>query len=199
MIVGVTGGIGAGKSTVCQTFLDLGGFVIDADVVGHETLRDPEVILKLSDGFGADILDKHGQVLRPVLGQMAFSSAAQRDKLNVIVWPPLRTLLRKKIQEAQQEDPKRPVVVDAALLIERGNPRDLVDILVVVSAPDDIRVRRTVKRLGISVTEVKDRMAAQLPQADKMRVADFVIRNDSTPDVCRQRAKGIWQDILNRM
>jgi dephospho-CoA kinase len=199
VIVGVTGGIGAGKSTVCQTFSDLGGFVIDADVVGHETVRDPDVIRQLADGFGADVLDAEGQIIRPVLGQRAFASDAQRDKLNAIVWPPLRALLRKKIQQALNDDQSRPVVVDAALLVERGNPKDLVDVLVVVSAPDEIRVGRTMNRLGISEAEVKDRMAAQLPQSEKVRVADFVIENDSTPDVCRERAAKVWQEILDRM
>lgn len=199
MIVGVTGGIGAGKSTVCQTFKDLGGFVVDADVVGHETIRDPEVIQKLADAFGADILGADGQIVRPLLGQRAFASDEQRDKLNAIVWQPLRALLKKKIQQALQEDPARPVVVDAALLVERGDPKDLVDELVVVTAPDDVRVQRTMARLGISEAEVRDRIAAQLPQAEKVRVADFVIENDSTPDVCRERAAKVWQDILDRM
>ncbi|MBT4137962.1 MAG: dephospho-CoA kinase [Candidatus Latescibacteria bacterium] len=199
MIVGVTGGIGAGKSTVCQTFADLGGLVIDADVVGHETIRDSDVIEKLADEFGADILDSDGQVVRPLLGQRAFASDAQRDKLNAIVWLPLRALLRKKIQQALGEDHMRPVVVDAALLVERGDPKSLVDELVVVTAPDDIRMKRTMNRLGISDEEVRDRIAAQLPQAEKVRVADFVIENDSTPGVCRERAAKIWQDILDRM
>jgi dephospho-CoA kinase len=107
--------------------------------------------------------------------------------------------LRKKIQQALNDDQSRPVVVDAALLVERGNPKDLVDVLVVVSAPDEIRVGRTMNRLGISEAEVKDRMAAQLPQSEKVRVADFIIENDSTPDVCRERAAKVWQEILDRM
>lgn len=199
MIVGVTGGTGAGKSTVCETFAHLGGFVIDADVVGHETIRDPKVIQNLADEFGADILDGDGQIIRRVLGQRAFVSLVQRDKLDAIVWPSLRALLRKKIQAALDEDVNRPVIVDAALLVERGNPKDLVDVLVVVTAPDEIRLKRTMSRLGISEKQVKDRMAAQLPQADKVRVADFVVENDSTPDVCRKRAAHIWQKILDRM
>ena len=199
MIVGVTGGTGAGKSTVCETFAHLGGFVIDADAVGHETIRDPKVIQHLADEFGADILDDNGQIIRRVLGQRAFASLDQRDKLDAIVWPPLRALLRKKIQDALDEDVNRPVIVDAALLVERGNPKGLVDVLVVVTAPDEIRLKRTMERLGISEAQVKDRMAAQLPQADKVRVADFVIENDSTPEVCRERATHVWQKILDRM
>jgi len=199
VIVGVTGGTGAGKSTVSQIFANLGGFVIDADVVGHETIRDPKVIQYLVDAFGADIVDSDGQILRRVLGQRAFASHEQRDKLNAIVWPPLRALLRKKIQQALDEDQDRPVIVDAALLVERGNPKELVDVLVVVTAPDDVRMKRTMNRLGITEAQAKDRMAAQLPQAEKVRVADFVIKNDTTPDVCQEQAVTVWQKILDRM
>jgi dephospho-CoA kinase len=199
VIVGVTGGTGAGKSTVSQIFANLGGFVVDADVVGHETIRDPQVIRHLADAFGADILDGEGHIIRRILGQRAFASHEQRDKLDAIVWPPLRALLRKKIQQALDDDPKRPVVVDAALLVERGNPKELVDVLVVVTAPDDVRLKRTMHRLGITEAQVKDRMAAQLPQAEKVRVADFVIKNDTTPDVCQEQAATIWQKILDRM
>lgn len=199
MIVGVTGGTGAGKSTVSEFFANLGGFVIDADVVGHETIRDAKVVQKLADTFGADILDAEGQIIRRELGQRAFASHEQRDKLNAIVWPPLRALLRQKIQRALDEDHNRPVVVDAALLVERGNPKALVDVLVVVTAPDDIRMKRTMHRLGITEAQAKDRMAAQLPQAEKVRVADFVIQNDTTPDVCQEQAAVIWQKILERM
>jgi dephospho-CoA kinase len=199
VIIGVTGGIGAGKSSVCRSFADLGALVIDADVVGHETIRDPSVIGRLAEAFGADILDANGQIIRPVLGQRAFSSKAQRDTLDAIVWPPLRALLRDKIRLALAEDASRPVVVDAALLVERGHPKDLVDLLVVVSAPDCLRIARTMARLGLSESQVVDRMAAQLPQAEKVRVADFVIENDGTPDVCRERAVEVWQNILDRM
>jgi len=199
VIVGVTGGTGAGKSTVSQIFANLGGFVIDADVVGHETIRDPKVIQYLVDAFGADIVDSDGQILRRVLGQRAFASHEQRDKLNAIVWPPLRALLRKKIQQALDEDQDRPVIVDAALLVERGNPKELVDVLVVVTAPDDVRMKRTMNRLDITEAQAKDRMAAQLPQAEKVRVADFVIKNDTTPDVCQEQAVTVWQKILDRM
>ena len=199
MIVGVTGGTGAGKSTVSEFFANWGGFVIDADVVGHETIRDAKVIQKLADTFGADILDAEGQIIRRELGQRAFASFEQRDKLNAIVWPPLRALLAQKIQRALDEDQNRPVVVDAALLVERGNPKELVDVLVVVTAPDEIRMRRTMNRLGITEAQAKDRMAAQLPQAEKVRVADFVIQNDTTPDVCQEQAAVVWQKILEWM
>ena len=196
MIVGVTGGIGAGKSTVCQVFQDAGALVIDADVVGHETILKPEVIHDLAEEFGQEILDAEGQIIRRELGKRAFASDEGREKLNAIVWLPLRQLLVTKIENALGEKPERPVVVDAALLVERGDPKELVDVLVVVTAPVDVRVQRTMDRLGISEAEVRARLDAQLPEEEKVVVADYVVVNDKTPDICRKRALAVWDQIV---
>ena len=195
MIVGVTGGIGAGKSTVCAVFEKAGAHVIDADAVGHEVLCDPGVIRNLTDAFGREILDSDGQIVRRVLGARAFASEEGRGKLNAAVWQPLRQALLDKIQAALDQNPERPVVVDAALLLERGDPKAWIDVLVVVTAPEPVRIERTMARLGISKAEVKARMAAQLPEADKVAVADFVVVNDATPAACRKRARCVWTQL----
>ncbi len=195
MIVGVTGGIGAGKSTVCAVFEAAGARVIDADATGHEVLRDPTVIRNLTDVFGQKILDSDGQIARRALGARAFASDEGREKLNAVVWQPLRQLLLDKIRAAQDTDPERPVVVDAALLLERGDPQKWLDVLVVVTAPEALRIQRTMARLGISEAEVKARIAAQLPEADKVAVADFVVVNDDTLAACRKRAQSVWNQL----
>lgn len=195
MIVGVTGGIGAGKSTVCAVFEEAGAHVIDADAVGHAVLLDPAVIRNLVDAFGPEILDVAGQVIRRAVGKLAFASDEGREKLNAAVWQPLRQALLHNIQAALDRDPNRPVVVDAALLLERGDPKAWIDILVVVTAPEPMRIERTMARLGISESEVKARMAAQLPEKAKVAVADFVVVNDATPTACRQRAACVWQQL----
>lgn len=195
MIVGVTGGIGAGKSTVCAVFEEAGAHVIDADAVGHAVLLDPAVIRNLADAFGPEILDAGGQVIRRAVGKLAFASDEGREKLNAAVWQPLRQALLHNIQAALDRDPNRPVVVDAALLLERGDPKAWIDILVVVTAPEPVRIERTMARLGISEDEVKARMAAQLPEKAKVAVADFVVVNDATLTACRQRAACVWQQL----
>lgn len=195
MIVGVTGGIGAGKSTVCAVFEKAGACVIDADATGHAVLRDPAVIRNLVDAFGPEILDADGRVIRRAVGERAFASEEGREKLNAAVWQPLRQALLDKIRAALDHNPERPVVIDAALLIERGDPKAWIDVLVVVTAPEPVRIKRTMARLGISKAEVKARMAAQLPEADKVAVADFVVVNDATPATCRRRARCVWQKL----
>ncbi len=195
MIVGVTGGIGAGKSTVCAVFEKAGARVLDADAVGHEVLCDPGIIRNLTDAFGREILDSDGQIVRRVLGARAFASEEGRGKLNAAVWQPLRQALLDKIQAALDQNPESSVVVDAALLLERGDPKAWIDVLVVVTAPEPVRIERTMARLGISKAEVKARMAAQLPEADKVAVADFVVVNDATPAACRKRARCVWTQL----
>ena len=195
MIVGVTGGIGAGKSTVCAVFEKAGACVIDADATGHAVLRDPAVIRNLVDAFGPEILDADGRVIRRAVGERAFASEEGREKLNAAVWQPLRQALLDKIRAALDHNPERPVAIDAALLIERGDPKAWIDVLVVVTAPEPVRIKRTMARLGLSKAEVKARMAAQLPEADKVAVADFVVVNDSTPATCRRRARCVWNQI----
>ena len=100
-----------------------------------------------------------------------------------------------KFTRLLEREPTRPVVVDAALLVERGDPKKIVDVLVVVTAPESLRIQRTMARLGISRAEVMARLSAQLPEEDKVAVADFVVVNDKTPAVCRQRARAIWNKL----
>ena len=133
MIVGVTGGMGAGKSTVCDVFLQQGARVIEADVVGHEVVRDPVVVGQLVEAFGPEIVDENGALIRRELGRRAFVSEAGRERLNAIVWPPLIEQIKTQVEVALKEE--RPVVIDAALLVEWGNPKGLCDVLVVVTAP----------------------------------------------------------------
>ena len=155
----------------------------------------PGIIRNLTDAFGREILDSDGQIVRRVLGERAFASEEGRGKLNAAVWQPLRQALLDKIQAALDQNPERPVVVDAALLLERGDPKAWIDVLVVVTAPEPVRIERTMARLGISKAEVKARMAAQLPEADKVAVADFVVVNDATPAACRKRARCVWTQL----
>ena len=198
MIVGVTGGIGAGKSSVCRVFEAGGALVVDADRVGHETVDDAEVIRELTAAFGADLLDGEGRLIRRELGRRAFISEASRQKLNAIVWPALDRRLRGRVQEALRECPERPVVIDAPLLLEWGRSEGLYDILVVVTAPKEVRMERAAARLGITRTEAEARMAWQLPDEEKARAADYVIVNDGSLGEVEERARAVWQQIRGK-
>ena len=196
MTVGVTGNMGAGKSTVCRVFESEGALVLDADGVGHETLGDPLVRRQLVAAFGEAILGPDGKIIRPELGRRAFASKEAREQLNTIVWPALGRRLNEARAGALRDQPERPVVIDAALLIEWGDPRAFCDVLVVVGAPASLRRERSMHRLGLTRAEAEARMASQLPDDEKARVADHVIENDGSLEALKQRARALWQQIV---
>ncbi len=195
MIVGVTGGMGAGKSCVCGFFVQEGAWVIDADRVGRQSAEDPAVLRALSTAFGGVILDADGNLIRRELGRRAFASAEARDGLNTIVWPPLVRRLREDSRRALDECPDRTVVIDAALFLEWGDHRALCDVLVVVTAPEAIRIQRAMERKGLTEAEVRDRMASQLPESEKVNAADYVIENTGTVAELETRARAVWRQI----
>ena len=195
MTVGVTGGIGSGKSTVCRRLQEEGAFLIEADEVGREVVVAEAVLRELVSEFGSDILDGKGWLDRAELGRRAFSDRSATDRLNRIVWPQLGRLLEEKVRNALCENSSRTVVVDAALLFEWGDPRSLCDVMVVVTASKELRMRRTMDRLGLSDEEVTDRMASQIPEESKVRAADFVIVNDGSREELERSVMDVWSKI----
>ena len=190
MVIGVTGGLGSGKTSVCRLFEARGALVIEADRVGREVVEDPDVLEALVAAFGQDIVED-GRLDRRRLGQRAFADAPSNERLNRIVWPPLVRKLRADVEAALREQPDRPVVVDAALLVEWGD-LSWLDALVVVTASEQARKARMMARMGLSGAEVEARMRAQLPEEEKVRRADCVIVNDGTSEDLRTRASEVW-------
>jgi dephospho-CoA kinase len=189
MVIGVTGGLGSGKTSVCRLFEACGALVIEADRVGREVVEDPDVLEALVAAFGQDIVAE-GRLDRRRLGQRAFADAAANERLNRIVWPPLVRKLRADVEAALRERPDRPVVVDAALLVEWGD-LSWLDALVVVTASEQVRKTRMMARMDLSEAEVA-RMRAQLPEEEKARRADCVIVNDGTEEDLRAQASEVW-------
>ncbi|MDE2998156.1 MAG: dephospho-CoA kinase [Gemmatimonadota bacterium] len=196
MIVGVTGGIGAGKSRVCDVFAREGAYVIEADEAGRAAVDDPAVLRSLAKTFGRGILDENGELVRRELGRRAFASMEARNRLNAIVWPTLTGKLKDRARNALSQRPERPVVIDAALILEWGDRRELCDTLVVVTAPESVRVRRAMERTGLSEAEVRERMACQLPESAKVEAADFVIENAGSAAELEARALSVWRQIV---
>ena len=196
MVIGVTGGLGSGKTSVCRLFEAHGARVIEADRTGREVAEDPEVLEALIFAFGEDIVDDSGRLNRRRLGQRAFADTASNERLNRIVWPPLLRKLRADVEAALREQPDRPVVVDAALLVEWGD-LNWLDALVVVTAPEQVRKARMMGRMGLSEEEVEARMQAQLPEEEKVRQADYVIVNDGTEEDLKARASEVWARLTS--
>jgi dephospho-CoA kinase len=193
--VGVTGGIGAGKTTVSEIFRNQGAYVIEADEVGRRAVDDKGVRMDLVAAFGQEILDTKGDLDRRELGRRAFVDKDAKKILNGIVWPKLAELLEDETRHALDTDSERTVVVDAALLLEWGKPKDFCDVLVAVTAPESTRIQRSVARLELSEGEVRDRMASQLPEEKKLEAADFVILNDANEKELEERSLDVWSRI----
>lgn len=178
MVVGITGGIGSGKSLVSAEFKRLGAVVIDADVVAREVVEKGapghEEILK---AFGPGFFDKDGALNRKALAAVVFKDPEKLARLNAVIHPRIRERIRQKMREYAKT--RALVVVDAPLLFENGLDKEM-DKTVVVYAYEEERVGRVVKREGVSVSRerVKEIMAAQMPLEDKIKKADFVIDNN---------------------
>jgi dephospho-CoA kinase len=177
MLIGITGQIGSGKTEVARIFRKFHARVIFADKIGHDVVeKNPAILKKLVRSFGPEILTSHGRLKRKLLGKMAFSSPAQKKKLNTIVHPPLLKELSRQVRDASKGN--RLVVVDAALLIDWGWHKK-VDFLIVIHSPHQLKISRFMNK-GYSYQEANDRLKSQLPLVRYRHYADFVIYNNKS-------------------
>jgi dephospho-CoA kinase len=195
LVVGVTGGIGAGKSTVSRMMADLGARIVDADRIAREVLRDdPDLILKLAGEFGEDLVAPDGTLDRRELGRRAFRDRRSRERLDRLMHPPILDRTRQILERIREEGTHGIVVIDAALLVE-CRALDLVDRLVVVAAPERLRRRRLKKERGLSGAEFRERAAAQLDPGEKVKLADEIIVNDGSRERLRRRVREVWDRL----
>ena len=178
--IGLTGGIGAGKSTVSQMLAELGAFVIDADKVGHEMyLPGKEAWRQVVAEFGRDILAADQTIDRKKLGAVVFASDAARKKLNAIVHPLMFHDIRRRVTEKRAEGFTQPIVVEAAILIE-ANWLPLVDEVWVVVTGKSAVIERVAVQRGLSAHDTEARIASQLSDSERLKYAHVVIRNDGS-------------------
>jgi dephospho-CoA kinase len=187
--IGLTGGIGAGKSAVSATFSQCGGVVVDGDVIAREVVEPgTEGLAALVDAFGDDILLPDGVLNRPALAAKAFSSDETRATLNGIVHP----LVGKRRAELIAAVPENSVVVeDIPLLVESGMA-PLFPLVVVVYADAELRVARLVEQRGMAEDDARARIAAQATDDQRRAVADVWLDNSSTPEALAGRAREVW-------
>ena len=192
LVIGLTGGIGSGKTTVSGFLEELGAEVIDADKVGHVTyLPDMPAWRDLIDTWGEDLLQPNREIDRKKLGAIVFSDPANLEKLNSIVHPRMRDIMNDRI-EAFRGEGKQVVVVDAAILIE-AKWTSLVDEVWVTDAPEDVVVQRVMARNGWEEEQVRSRMASQMPAEERQSYADVVIDTDATLDEVRERVRAAFE------
>ncbi len=176
MVVGLTGGIATGKSTVAAMFAARGAAVVDADRIAH-ALQEPGQICyrQLVDAFGDGVLDERGRIDRRRLGARVFADVSARQRLETIMHPAIREACENEIRAAEAAG-RRICIVEAALILEVGR-RDRFHRIVVVAAQEDIQVERLVQSRGLTWCEARQRLSSQWTTAVKAGLADFVIDN----------------------
>src|SRR6476659_778368 len=186
--IGLTGGIGAGKSTVSATFAECGGIIVDGDVIAREVVEPgTEGLTQLVDAFGGDILLPDGALNRPALAAKAFVDDEHRATLNGIVHP----LVGKRRQEIIDAVHDEAVVVeDISLLVETGMA-PAFPLVVVVHADEETRVERLIKR-GMDEADARARIAAQASEEQRLAIADVLLDNSGSQGALVERARDVW-------
>jgi dephospho-CoA kinase len=202
--VGLTGGIAAGKSVVGEMFVTLGARLIQADAISHELMQPGKsVYQEVIQHFGSEILNPDGTVNRARLAEAAFGAPgtdrpSRIQELNRIVHPAVIRRQEEWMAEVGRENPGVIAIVEAALILEAGAANDF-DRLVVVTCHPEQRIQRWAARVGVDEgsarREVTRRMAAQLPDEEKIKAADYVIDNSGSLDETRKRADQVYIEL----
>lgn len=193
IVLGLTGGIGSGKSTVARLLAERGAVVIDTDVVAREvTAPGGAAHQAVADRFGPGVVAADGTVDRPALAALVFGDEAARDDLNRIVHPAIREEVLRRVTAAGGGDPDAVVVLEVPLLAEIGRDRYPVAGVVVVDAPVDLAVARLVTGRGFSEHDARARLAAQATRHQRLAIADLVIDNSGDLDHLRAEVDRAW-------
>ena len=193
--VGLTGGIGAGKSTAAEMLRKLGAYVVHADRLGHETYaRGGSARRLVIERFGNGILSDNGDVDRASLARIVFGDNKERVALEGIVWPEIRKLISIRLAEAEASGAE-VAVVEAAILLEAGW-EDLFDQVWTVEAPSDVVRTRLMARQSMSASEADARLAAQLTPADRTARSSLVINNTGTVDELRSTVTAAYKNLV---
>ena len=193
-VIGLTGGIGSGKSTVSRFLAELGAVIIDADKIGHEIYRpDTDTWRQLVKIFGSGILAADNTIDRKKLGVIVFGNKQELQRLNAIIHPQITEEIKKRIAECQRQGVK-VIVLDAPVLLE-ANAKNLVDEVWVVVADEDKVIKRAAARTGLSEQQIRDRIYSQLPNAERTKDARVVINNDGSNEDLGEKIKELWEQI----
>ena len=196
-LIGLTGGIASGKSTVARQLEALGVVVVDADALAREVVaKGTAGLAEIVRTFGPDLLTEAGELNRERMGALVFDDAAARQKLNQITHPRIGQLSAQRIAEAQASSAPY-VVYEAALLVETGAHQGM-QALIVVAAPAELQLARIQSRDGLTAEAAQSRLAAQLPLDKKLAVANYVIHNSSDVAALQEQTRQVHAQILAR-
>ncbi|GAG65127.1 unnamed protein product [marine sediment metagenome] len=201
LIVGLTGGIVSGKSTVAKMFKSLGAKIIDADKLGHSVILPHrpswKKIIRL---FGKDILRNDLTIDREKLSKIVFTKQTLLKKLNEITHLEIIKLIKKEINLAKNKthNQEKVLIIDAALIYEAKIDR-LMDKIIAICIDEDEQIKRLIKRNNLSKEGALQRIKSQMPMKEKVKMADYVIDNSSSLDETKEQVEKIWKKLVSRI
>jgi dephospho-CoA kinase len=195
LIVGLTGGVASGKTAVSQVLKEEGAYIIDADQIARELVQPHKPAWnELIKAFGKEILQEDGFIHRKKLADKVFADPKKRKLLNQILHPRIKEEMDRRTKEIGQKDPEAIVVIDAPLIVELGDHREM-DKLIVVASTQTQQIERLKERDGIGPEEALRILSSQMPVEEKVNLADFVIRNEGSLEETKKRAKEVFKEL----
>lgn len=196
-LVGLTGGIATGKSTVAGLFADAGLTVIDADRIAREVVKRPLPAWRdIVDAFGENVLTADGEIHRSRLADIIFEDPRRKDDLDRIVHPRVFEAMTIEIDRLHRSAPENRIILDVPLLIETGMHREL-PLTLLVYAPEPVQIQRLMERDGLSKRAAMARVRAQMPIEAKRPLADVIIDNSGDREATRRRVLDICRQLRN--
>lgn len=193
-MIGLTGGVASGKTTVAGMLRELGAEIVDADQIAREIVQPGQPALgEIVEAFGAEVLDARGRLSRERLAGIVFADAAARHRLQEITHPRIIAESQRRLDELRERGVK-VAVYEAALLVETGRYRSM-DALIVVVAEEAEQIRRLAERDGMDETQARGRLAAQLPTSAKSAVAQHIVRCEGPLEDVRRRVEAVWRTV----
>jgi dephospho-CoA kinase len=198
LLVGLTGGIASGKSVVAARLAEHGAVVVDADVIAREVVEPgTPALARIADAFGDGVIAADGSLDRAALGAIVFADPERLAVLNGITHPAVLEESHRRFAAAGAADPDAVVVYDVPLLTEvRGKAE--FDVVVVVSAPEEVRIERMVSLRGMSRDDAERRIRSQAPDEQRRAMADIVIESGGTLDETLEQADAAWLELRQR-
>ena len=195
LLVGITGGMGSGKTLVAGNFLKFGAYILDADAICGKLVEPGQLALKeISESFGKTIIDEFGKLDRKKLAQVIFGDSKKKKVLENILHPRVFEFEKQEYKNICQKNPKALVIIDAALLIESGNYMT-VDKVIVVNADMEDQIKRVMDRTGWGQDEVVARINNQMSIKEKIKYADFVLDNFADENSLRKKVKELYKKL----
>ena len=195
-VIGLTGGIASGKTTISNILKELGAIIIDADKIARKVVEKSSPALKdIEENFGRDVLFKNGKLDRKKLGNIVFNDTGSLKKLNEIIHPYIVEKIIDEINHYKKTYNNRVIILDAALLIEL-NLMDLVEEVWLIVVPEEMQLGRLVERDNISANQAQKRIDAQIPLEDKKKYADLIIDNSKDLTYLQAQIEENWKRII---